>query len=154
MRLGFFIPPNVFGPGLRINHFGNIVINGGAHIGMWCDIHQGVNIGSNPSAEGGNRSPCIGDNCWIGPGVKAFGDIEIGNGVAMGANSVVNRNVPDNVTVAGVPARVIRNEGTESLDVAASEQRTKRFLTVYPQFASYMESLRTDRPNREENIEP
>lgn len=46
MKLGFVIPPNVFGGGLRINHFGNIVVNSEAKIGEWCDIHQGVNIGT------------------------------------------------------------------------------------------------------------
>jgi len=48
-KLGFEIPPNVFGAGLRINHFGNIVINPKTKFGMWSDIHQGLNIGTNNS---------------------------------------------------------------------------------------------------------
>src|SRR5690606_13327299 len=90
IKLGFDIPANVFGPGLRINHFGNIVVNGSARIGMWCDIHQGVNIGSNNSKDGGILVPNIGDNVWIGPGVKIFGAINIGNEVQIAANAVVN----------------------------------------------------------------
>lgn len=50
LKLGFVIPPNVFG-GLRINHFGNIVVNPNAKIGEWCDIHQGVNIGTGMDGE-------------------------------------------------------------------------------------------------------
>jgi len=71
--LGFEIPLYEFGPGLRINHFGNIVINRQAKIGAWCDNHQGVYIGSNNSKSGDTLVPTIGDNVWIGPGVKAFG---------------------------------------------------------------------------------
>lgn len=51
--------------------------------------------------------PVIGDNCYIGPGAKLFGDIRIGNNVAIGANSVVNKSFEDNVTIAGVPAKIV-----------------------------------------------
>lgn len=56
--------------------------------------------------------PIIGDNCFIGPGAKVFGKIKIGNNVAIGANAVVNKDVPSNVTVAGVPAKIINEVGT------------------------------------------
>jgi serine O-acetyltransferase len=92
LKLGFDIPENVFGAGLRINHFGNIVVSKTAKIGMWCDIHQGVNIGSNNSETGVPMVPIIGNNTWIGPGVKIFGDIKIADGVQIAANSVVNKN--------------------------------------------------------------
>ena len=58
--------------------------------------------------EGG--APVIGDNVYIGPGAKIFGDITIGNNVSIGANAVVNRSFPDNVIIAGVPAKVIKNK--------------------------------------------
>ena len=64
-KLGLAIPEGVFDAGLRINHFGNIVIKGICSIGRWCDIHQGVNIGdSNPAerCETEKYSPTIGDN--------------------------------------------------------------------------------------------
>ena len=53
-------------------------------------------------------APTIGDNCIIYPGAKIFGKITIGNNVVIGANAVVNKDVPDNAIVAGVPARIIR----------------------------------------------
>ena len=40
LKLGLDIPEGVFGPGLRINHFGNIVVSANCKIGCWCDIHQ------------------------------------------------------------------------------------------------------------------
>jgi serine O-acetyltransferase len=49
--------------------------------------------------------------CHIGPGVKLYGKIKIGDDVAIGANAVVNKDVADHVTVAGVPATVISEKG-------------------------------------------
>lgn len=107
-KLGFDIPPNVFGPGLRINHFGNIVVSPSAKIGAWCDIHQGVNIGAD--ADGG--VPTLGNNVWIGPGAKLFGDIHIADNCAIGANAVVNKNfTTEGVSIAGVPAKMVSTKG-------------------------------------------
>jgi len=89
-KLGLSIPPNVFGPGLRINHHGLIVVNPDAKVGAFCDIHQGVNIGTNFD-EG--SVPEIGSNVWIGPGAKIFGKIKIADGIVIGANSVVNKSL-------------------------------------------------------------
>lgn len=58
------------------------------------------------------KAPTIGDNCFIGPGAKLFGDIKIGDNVAIGANAVVNKDFGDNVTIAGVPAKVESKKGT------------------------------------------
>ncbi|MDO6386051.1 serine O-acetyltransferase [Uliginosibacterium sp. 31-12] len=131
--LGFDIPPDVFGPGLRINHFGNVVVNVNARIGAWCDIHQGVNVGVD--FDGG--VPVVGDNAWIGPGAKLYGPISIGSGVVIGANAVVNKSFGSAVTVAGVPAKVIRGEGTEVLDVAASKRRAVLFYSLHPEYAVF-----------------
>ncbi len=109
IKLGFSIPPNVFGPGLRINHYGLIVVNPEARIGAFCDIHQGVNIGQN--IEPGSV-PEIGSNVWIGPGAKLFGKIKIADGIVIGANSVVNRSfLEPNITIAGIPAKKVKNTG-------------------------------------------
>ena len=50
----------------------------------------------------------IGDNVYIGVGAKVLGNIRIGNNVKIGANAVVIKDVPDNATVVGVPARVVK----------------------------------------------
>jgi serine O-acetyltransferase len=141
IKLGFFIPPNVFGPGLRINHFGNIVVNPHARVGAWCDIHQGVNIGNNPSSDGIVLVPTIGDNVWIGPGAKLFGRITVGSGVAVGANAVVNKDFAGNLTIAGIPAKIINHQGTESMNVGASINRTRVFVEEHPEYADYFRGL-------------
>lgn len=99
----------MFGYGLRINHYGLLVVNAGARIGNFCDIHQGVNIGQNILP---GSVPKLGDNVWIGPGVKIFGKIEIASRIAIGAGAVVNKSfMEENITIAGVPARKVKDGG-------------------------------------------
>lgn len=108
LKLGFEIPVNVFDAGLRINHYGLIVVNEHARIGKYCDIHQGVNIGQQGESE--FDVPIIGDNVWIGPGAKIFGKIHVADECQIGANAVVNKSFEQKgVTIAGIPAKVISN---------------------------------------------
>ena len=65
----------------------------------------GKNIGRD------NASPTIGDGVWVGPGARIIGDIEIGDNVVVGTNSVVNKSFPSNVTIAGAPAKIINKKG-------------------------------------------
>jgi serine O-acetyltransferase len=102
MRLGFSIPPGVFGPGLAIVHWGTIVVNDKARVGARCRLHPCTVIATKDGAE-----PVIGDDAYIGPGAKIMGGIHLGDRVAVGANAVVNRSFPDDSVVAGVPARLI-----------------------------------------------
>jgi len=103
-RLGFTIPKNIFGAGLMIVHYGTIVVSNKAKVGENCRIHPSTSIGDY------NGAPQIGNNVYIGPGAKLFGNITIGNNVAIGANAVVNKSIPDNVTVGGIPAKIISNK--------------------------------------------
>jgi serine O-acetyltransferase len=109
LHLGFEIPVNTFGYGLKLNHCGSIIVNENARIGKFCDVHIGVNIGQNYKSD---EVPTIGDNVWIGPGAKIFGKIKIADNIAIGANSVVNKSFNEpNITIAGIPARTINNVG-------------------------------------------
>jgi serine O-acetyltransferase len=106
IKLGFTIPPNVFGPGLAIVHYGTIVINSAVKVGENCRIHACVNIG----ASGGSfEAPQIGNNVYIAPGAKIYGNIKIGNNTAIGANAVVNKSFEeDSIMIAGNPAKKIK----------------------------------------------
>jgi len=118
--LGFHIKPNVFGPGLSISHPGTIVVNGNARVGANCRIHVCAVIGT--KAGYGDVTPKIGNNVYIGPGAKIFGDIEIADGIAIGANSVVNKSFTEpNIGIAGVPAKKINDKGSEKLVARATE---------------------------------
>ena len=56
--------------------------------------------------------PVIGDRVYLGAGAKIFGGIRIGNDVAIGANAVVTKALPDNAVAVGVPAQMISYEGS------------------------------------------
>lgn len=117
LMMGWDIPVNTFGPGLKINHFGLIVVNNNARIGAFCDIHQGVNIGQH----GNNPDdvPTIGDNVWIGPGAKLFGKIHIADGIAIGANAVVRKSFEEpNISIAGYPAVKVGDKGNRYKRIA------------------------------------
>ena len=123
VRCGFDIPPNTFGPGLSIAHRGTIVVHPDARIGSNCRIHVDVVIGTRPGPV--DVVPTIGDNCYIGPGAKLFGDIVIGPNVAIGANAVVNTSFPEGyMTIAGAPARKVSDTPSTEFIIAT---RTKTY---------------------------
>jgi serine O-acetyltransferase len=111
-KFGISIPPETkIGSGFYIGHFGGIIVNAQSEIGKNCNISQGVTIGQ--SNRGKNKGfPILGDNIYIGPGAKIIGAVSIGNNVAIGANCVVTKNVPDNSVVVGVPGKVISQKGS------------------------------------------
>jgi serine O-acetyltransferase len=110
VRTGISFPPGVAGEGLSIAHYGSIVVNSKAHIGKYLRIHSATNIGT---SYGG--VPTIGDFVYIGPGAVIYGNVRIGNRVVIGANSVVNKDVPDGVTVAGAPARIVSHRDSSTI---------------------------------------
>lgn len=122
VKCNYTIAINSVDMGLSIAHIGPIVISNSAQIGKNCRIHIGVNIGTMAGNAVGGKAPIIGDNVYIGPGAKLFGDIKIGNGIAIGANAVVNKSFEsDNVTLGGIPARVISEKGSEGMLIKGSE---------------------------------
>jgi serine O-acetyltransferase len=120
IRLGFSIPINVFGPGLSIAHYGTIIINSGTKVGANCRLHACVNIGT--EAGYSDRAPIIGDNVYIGPGVKIFGSIKIADNTAIAANSVVNKSFEEtNTVIGGIPAVKLKNTDIFSIIINATE---------------------------------
>jgi serine O-acetyltransferase len=95
------------GPGLLVRHPVGIVIGGGTTIGRNCTIMQGVTLGESLRPTGDHSYPSVGDRVTLGAGSVCLGGVNIGNGSIVGANAVVTRSLPENVVVAGVPARVI-----------------------------------------------
>ncbi|MDN0069794.1 serine O-acetyltransferase [Collinsella ihumii] len=58
----------------------------------------------------GEGVPRIGEDVMLGAGCVLLGDIEVGDGAVVGANSVVTRSVPAGCVVAGVPAKIIKRQ--------------------------------------------
>ena len=90
-------------------HVGPVLLNTNTVLGKDCVIHMNVGI-----VGGGNNgyAPVLGDNIVVGYGAVVLGNTHVANGVAIGANAVVNKDViEENIAVAGVPARKISNNG-------------------------------------------
>jgi serine O-acetyltransferase len=103
IRYGIDIPSATsIGYGLYIGHGIGIVINPTAIIGNNCNLSQFTTIGSNH-----NQAARIGDNVYIGPSVCIVEAVNIGNNVTIGAGAVVVKDIEENATVAGVPAKFL-----------------------------------------------
>lgn len=99
---GISIPAQAtIGKGLRIHHFGSIIVHSGAVIGEYCTIYHGVTLGDRG---GWGGAPRIGNRVLIGAGAKLLGTIEIGDDCIVGANAVVHTSVPAGHIAVGIPA--------------------------------------------------
>jgi serine O-acetyltransferase len=94
-----------FNYGFVIMHPVGVVINSKVRGGQNIIIESGVVIGDEKG-----QAPVLGNNIFIGAGAKIIGGITVGSNVKIGANAVVVKDVPDDVTVVGIPAKVI-NKG-------------------------------------------
>jgi serine O-acetyltransferase len=103
------------GPGFLIAHVGGIVIGSLTRIGSNCDIRQNVTFGGNfnKATADGRTQPWVGDNVSFGVGAAVLGPVTVGSNSIIGANSVVTRDVPENVIVFGVPALVLKKRWNE-----------------------------------------
>ena len=90
------------GYGFYIGHGGPCVVSDSAVIGNNCNISQFVTIGSN---EG--KSATIGNNVYIGPSVCIIENVLIGDNVTIGAGAIVVKDIEDNATIVGNPARIV-----------------------------------------------
>lgn len=106
VRRGIYVSPRaVIGRGVFFPHPTGIVIGDGCVIGDNATIYQGVTIGRKDVEI--DSYPVVGNNCIMCAGSVVIGNLSIGNNVIIGANSVVNKSIPCNSVVAGVPARFI-----------------------------------------------
>lgn len=105
-KLGFIISAGCFGEGLKLEHYGSVIVNPKSSIGKNCIIHGNCCIGSNGGYP--DDSPVIGDNVDIGQNAQILGGIKIADNVRIGAGAVVVKDVlTPGVTVVGVPGRVL-----------------------------------------------
>lgn len=114
-------PAAEIGRGLFIDHGSGTVIGETAVIGDNCTIYQGVTLGGT-GKESGKRHPTLGNNVMVGAGAKLLGSFTVGSNSKIAAGAVVLRDVPENCTAVGIPAKVAVREGVRVNDCANLDQ--------------------------------
>ena len=110
-RTGIEIHPGAtIGRRLVIDHGMGIVIGETAEIGDDCLIYHGVTL-RGTGKDVGKRHPTIDNYVLIGTGAKVLGPIRVGDNSRIAANSVVLKEIPEDSTAVGIPARVVRIAG-------------------------------------------
>ena len=105
-------PGATIGKGLFIDHGMGVVIGETTIIGDDCVLYQGVTLGGVGTGEHKvKRHPTLLNNVMVSAGAKIIGDVTIGNNSIVGAQTVVLADVPDNCTVVGVPAFIVKENG-------------------------------------------
>jgi len=100
-------PASTIGRRVFFDHAFGVVVGETAIVGDDVLIYQGVTLGGVNLNKGVKRHPTIQNGSVIGAGAKILGDIVIGYNCRIGSNSVVVKDVPDESTAVGIPARVI-----------------------------------------------
>jgi serine O-acetyltransferase len=108
-------PGATIGKGFFIDHGMGVVIGETAEIGDNCSVYQGVTLGGT-GKDLGKRHPTLGDNVMVGAGAKVLGPFTIGANSKIAAGAVVLKEIPDDATAVGVPARVVRQQGRRVSD--------------------------------------
>jgi len=98
------------GRGIFLDHATGFVVGETAAIGDDVSILHGVTLGGT-GKENEDRHPKIGNGVMLGAGAKVLGNITVGHCARIAAGSVVLKDIPNNVTVAGVPAKVVGTAG-------------------------------------------
>ena len=114
-------PGAKIGRRLVIDHGMGIVIGETAEVGDDCLIYHGVTLGGTGKDQG-KRHPTIGNNVLLSTGSKVLGPFKVGDGARIAPNAVVLKEIPENATAVGVPARVVRIAGEKTNFVGDVDQ--------------------------------
>ena len=124
-------PKANIGKNLFIDHGMGVVIGETSEIGNNVTIYHAVTLGgSSPSVDSERqrhekRHPTIGDDVVIGSGAQIIGPIKIGNKSRIASNAVVVKDVPDNATMVGIPAKAVKLENKGSFRPYGVDDKVK-----------------------------
>jgi len=129
-RTGIEIHPGAtIGQGLFIDHGAGVVIGETCEIGDDVLIYHGVTLGGTGKTAG-KRHPTVGNGAVIGAGAIILGDIKIGNGAKIGAGAIITKNVPDNGTAVGEPARITQLESSLRNEIEILKEKINTFESL------------------------
>ena len=124
-------PGAKIGKNLFIDHGMGVVIGETSEIGDNVTIYHNVTLGgSSPSIDSERqrhekRHPTIGNDVVIGSGAQIIGPIKVGNNARIAANAVVVKDVPENATMVGIPARAVKLENKGSFRPYGVDEKVK-----------------------------
>ena len=124
-------PGAKIGKNLFIDHGMGVVIGETSEIGNNVTIYHAVTLGgSSPSVDSERqrnekRHPTIGDDVVIGSGAQIIGPIKVGNKSRIASNAVVVKDVPDNATMVGIPAKAVKLENKGSFRPYGVDDKVK-----------------------------
>ncbi len=138
-------PGAEIGRGLFIDHGTGVVIGETAVIGDNCTLYQGVTLGGT-GKQTGKRHPTLGDNVMVGAGAKILGGFTVGSGSRIAAGAVVLREVPENATAVGVPARVVRVAGQPVSESGGQDKNAPKHDGRPPEYTSSLDQVNIPNP--------
>ena len=124
-------PGAKIGKNLFIDHGMGVVIGETSEIGNNVTIYHAVTLGgSSPSIDSERqrhekRHPTIGDDVVIGSGAQIIGPVKVGNNARIAANAVVVKDVPENATMVGIPAKAVKLENKGSFKPYGVDEKVK-----------------------------
>ena len=124
-------PGAKIGKNLFIDHGMGVVVGETSEIGDNVTIYHNVTLGgSSPSIDSERqrhekRHPTIGNDVVIGSGAQIIGPIKVGNNARIAANAVVVKDVPENATMVGIPARAVKLENKVSFRPYVVDDKVK-----------------------------
>ena len=124
-------PGAKIGKNLFIDHGMGVVIGETSEIGDNVTIYHNVTLGgSSPSIDSERqrhekRHPTIGNDVVIGSGAQIIGPIKVGNNSRIAAHAVVVKDVPENATMVGIPARAVKLENKGSFRPYGVDDKVK-----------------------------
>ena len=148
-------PGAKIGRRLVIDHGMGIVIGETAEVGDDCLIYHGVTLGGTGKDQG-KRHPTIGNNVLLSTGSKVLGPFKVGDGARIAANAVVLKEVPEDATAVGVPARVVRIAGEKTnfvgdVDQVSVPDPVQKELDAINSRLSWLEEYLDKKHEEEEN---
>jgi serine O-acetyltransferase len=138
-------PAAQIGKNLFIDHGTGVVIGQTAIIKDDVTIYHGVTLGGvqrRDALPGAKRHPTIESGAMIGAGAQVLGDITVGEGAKVGANSVVTVDVPPHKTALGIPARIVGGDETGRAYGLPSREEMETLITTIDMLAQEVAELK------------
>ena len=119
-------PGATIASGVFIDHGAGLVIGETAIVEKGVMLYHGVTLGGT-GKDTGKRHPTVREGVLVSAHAQVIGPIEIGAKAKVGAGAVVVSDVPSDVTVVGVPAKIVRVHGKKDEPIIHQEEEKREY---------------------------